>query len=54
VKPGGAVDYDKEDRMTTMIMLFLAIGSLSCCMQVMHRETAMVKRRQAGASMPRV
>jgi len=40
--------------MITMTMLFLAIGTLSCCMQVVHRETAMVNRRQAGASRPRV
>lgn len=40
--------------MITMTMLFLAIGMLSCCTQVAHQETAVVKRRQVGASMPRV
>lgn len=37
--------------MITMTMLFLAIGSVSCWTQIMHRETVTVKRRQTGAGM---
>ena len=54
VEPGGVSGCNKEDRMITMTMLFLAIGTLSCCTQVVHRETVVAKRLQAGASMPRV
>jgi len=54
VEPVGAIDWAKEDRMTTMTMLFLAIGALSCCRQVAYGRTAVVMRRPAGASMPRV
>jgi hypothetical protein len=40
--------------MITMTMFFLAIGALSCCTQVAHGQIAIVMRRQAGASRPRV
>ena len=54
MKPGRAIDCDKEDGMTTMTMLFLAIGALSCYAQLAHGQIAIVMRRQAGASRPRV